>query len=51
MNTTQIMSTAPQAGAVQTSAKSTVSKPLSAQKAQMADSRGQDDFGLSLIHI
>lgn len=48
MNTTQIMSTAPQAGAVQTSAKSTVSKPLSAQKAQTADSRGQDDFGSAL---
>lgn len=48
MNTTQIMSTAPQAGAVQTSATSTVSKPLSAQKAQTADSRGQDDFGSAL---
>lgn len=48
MNTTQIMSTAPQAGAVQTSAKSTVSKSLSAQKAQTADSRGQDDFGSAL---
>lgn len=48
MNTTQIMSTAPQAGAVQTSAKSTVSKPLSAKKAQTADSRGQDDFGSAL---
>ncbi len=48
MNTTQIMSTAPQAGAVQTSATSTVSKSLSAQKAQTADSRGQDDFGSAL---
>lgn len=48
MNTTQIMSTAPQAGAVQTSATSTVSKPLSAQKAQTTDSRGQDDFGSAL---
>ncbi len=48
MNTTQIMSTAPQAGAVQTSATSTVSKPLSAQKAQTADRRGQDDFGSAL---
>lgn len=48
MNTTQIMSTAPQAGAVQTSAKSTVSKPISAKKAQTADSRGQDDFGSAL---
>lgn len=48
MNTTQIMSTAPQAGAVQTSATSTVSKSLSAQKAQTTDSRGQDDFGSAL---
>lgn len=48
MNTTQIMSTAPQAGAVQTSATSTVSKSLSAKKAQTADSRGQDDFGSAL---
>lgn len=48
MNTTQIMSTAPQAGAVQTSATSTGSKSLSAQKAQTADSRGQDDFGSAL---